>query len=77
MKMIAIGDFLTETQAKQALDIYNTTPDGLDRITRIVHEVLEPIMPEINRKLGQENDAHYLGYAIVWAFDQAVQKGTT
>jgi hypothetical protein len=58
-KTIALGDFVTEAMFDQ---IKKIGPD----VSRIAREVIEPNMAEINRKLGQENDAHYLAYAIVY-----------
>lgn len=57
-KEVRIGDFLTEEQAERCCDLY---PDH----KRIHDEVILPNLAEINRKLGQENDARYLSYAIV------------
>jgi hypothetical protein len=62
-RTIEIGEFVTEAMFDQ---IRRIGPD----VTRIAKEVIEPNMDEINRKLGQENDAHYLAYAVVHAVHQ-------
>ena len=54
-----LPDFLTEEQIAQCAKLY---PDQ----KAIVKEVIEPNMVEINRKLGQENDARYLGYVVIY-----------
>jgi phage portal protein BeeE len=72
-KTVTLYDFLTEAQIKQALDLYNKRTDDLAFITACVREVIGPNMAEINRKLGQENDTHYLAYCVQYTFDQAVR----
>lgn len=54
MKYVTLPDFLTEAQIAQVLKLKNAKA--------IREQVIEPNMEEINRKLGQENDATYLAY---------------
>lgn len=62
-RTITLGDFLTDAQIQKAVDLY---PD-----TKAIREqVIEPNMATINRKLGQENDAAYLSYAVQYAISQ-------
>lgn len=63
-RTVTIGDFMTEEMFDQVKLI---GPD----VKRIAAEVIGPNMKEINRKLGQENDATYLAYAVVHALNQA------
>ena len=66
-----IHDFLTETQINRAIQIFEEGQADLH--ARLQREVIEPNMAEINRKLGQENDASYLAYAVEYVLQQAVQ----
>lgn len=63
-----IGKFVTDEMLAQIKVI---GPDA----ARIAAEVMEPNMAEVNRKLGQENDAHYLAYAVVYAMGQTGMGG--
>lgn len=58
MKSVRLIDILTEEQIKQAIKLK-------DRIL-IRDQLIVPNLPAINEKLGQENDADYLSYAITY-----------
>ena len=60
VKTAKLGDFLTDEQIKRCRALF---PDR----RRIRDEVVRPNMEAINEKLGQENDAGYLSYAIIYA----------
>lgn len=61
MKTVTLTDFLTKKQIDQALKLYDEAEPGTFA-KRCAAEIIEPALLEINRKLGQENDAHYLAY---------------
>jgi len=63
MKTTTLPDFLTDEQIKKVQKLYPDT-----KAIRV--QVIEPNMAEINRKLGQENNAAYLAYAVVYVLDQ-------
>lgn len=65
-KMIPIGQVLTEAQIVAALRIWRRDRKVFHR--RVADEIIRPALPEINRKLGQENSADYLAYALEYAF---------
>ena len=46
----------------------------MDAVAKIQAQVIEPNMAAINAKLGQENDARYLAYAVVYALSQAEEQ---
>jgi hypothetical protein len=69
MKTIILPQFLTEVQINEAVRLYEA--HGNDAVTQIQLTVIEPNMPAINAKLGQENDAHYLAYAVLYALTRA------
>lgn len=73
-RMISVGDFLTQEQAKRAIQIWAKHPSGgKPFIDEIVATIIEPNMTEINRKLGQENNARFLAYAVEYAMIHASQ----
>ena len=67
-KTVALTNFLTAQQIKEAEALYK---DPFTFHKNVVEQVLVPNMPEINRKLGQENDASYLAYAMEFIFMKA------
>ena len=60
---MALPDFLTESQLNRAMQCKSAK--------EIKEKVIEPNLPEINRKIGQENDAGYLAYVCEYVFRQA------
>lgn len=64
--MTSLREFLTPEQISTAVKIWRT--DRANFHTRILAEVIIPGMPEINRKLKQENVPGYLAYAIEYVF---------
>ena len=69
MKTVTLPQFLTDAQIAQAARLYKA--HGMDATARIQAQVIEPNMAAINEKLGQENDARYLAYAVVYVFSQS------
>lgn len=67
-KTTTLGSFLTDEQINQAIQIVKTesTPHK-----RLLEEVIKPNMEEIDRKIGQENDAGYIAYAVEHVLSQA------
>jgi len=59
-RTVRLGDFLTDAQIARCRALY---PDR----RRIRDEVIAPDMVAIDRRLGQENDAGYLSYAVIYA----------
>ena len=69
-KQVSLLDFLTEAQIEKARDIYCKHKDSGHVASLIETNVIQPNMAEINRKLGQENDARYLAYCCEYVFGQ-------
>ena len=69
MKTMTLPQFLTDSQIAKAEKLYKA--HGMDAVAKIQAQVIEPNMAAINAKLGQENDARYLAYAVVHACSQA------
>jgi hypothetical protein len=63
VKMIRLGDMLTDEQIQRCCALYPSRK-------RIRDEIVQPNMTEINRRLGQENDADYLSIAIVYMLEK-------
>jgi hypothetical protein len=66
-----LPQFLTAAQIRVAAGLY--AEHGMDAVAKIRTLVIEPNMTAINRKLGQDNDARYLAYAVVYVLSQASQ----
>jgi hypothetical protein len=74
LRQITIHDFLTEDEIHRAQAIYAAhrkagTPANFSKAVR--DELIAPNMARINRALGQENDAHYLAYAVEYVLGEA------
>ena len=69
VKSVVLPDILTEAQITLALRLYKA--HGVDAVTKIQAEVIEPNMATINAKLRQTNSSRYLAYAVVHVFSEA------
>lgn len=65
MKQVSIGDMFTAGEIKRCLHIWNEDRAHFHR--RVLDEVVLGVMPRINKKLGQENDADYIAYTLEFA----------
>lgn len=72
-KITSIGEFLTVAQIKTAQTIWKKDRSNFHK--RVLAEVVEPHMKEINRKLGQENNAGFIAYAIEYIFSEGDPSG--
>lgn len=73
-RMISVGDFLTQEQAKAAIVLWAKHGGRKGNgtfVNALVSEIIEPNLAEINRKLGQENNARFLAYAVEHVLIQA------
>ena len=68
MKQASLSDFLMSDQIDKALCIWRE--DNANFHKRVVDEIIMPALPDINRKLGQENNADFLAYAMEYVFNQ-------
>lgn len=71
-KQVRVEDFLSVEQAHAMLHIWFADRNNFHK--RVIAEVLEPNMAEINRKLGQENSIAFLAYALEYACSEASKK---
>lgn len=69
MKTMTLPQFLTKPQIALAAKLYAEHGDYAADLIQL--HVIEPNMTAINVKLGQENDARYLAYAVVHALSQS------
>lgn len=70
-KTITLPEFLTEAQITKVTLLYEI--DGIDATEQILERVIEPNLATINAKLGQENNARYLAYAVVYVLSKAAR----
>jgi len=75
MKTMTLPQFLTDAQIAKAAKLYKS--HGMDAVAKIQAQVIEPSMAAINEKLGQENDARYLAYAVVCVLSQLPAEGAS
>jgi len=70
VKTVTLPQFLTEAQIAEAARLFDF--HGMwDSVEPIRVLVIAPNLAAINEKLGQENDARYLAYAVVHVLSQA------
>lgn len=71
-KRVNLTDFLTQAQIEQAAALYSAHKGfvGSAFINEVVEKIIAPNLLEINRKLGQDNDARYLAYATGYILSQ-------
>ncbi len=70
VKTVTLPDFLTQGQIALAAQLYATFEFDA-AVAQILTQVIEPNLTAIDVKLGQENDARYLAYAVVHVLSQA------
>lgn len=68
MKMVAITDFLTEAELRQAWALWGTLRGTGTFAATVDREIIAPHLARINEALGQVNDARYLAYAVEYVF---------
>lgn len=69
MKTVTLPQFLTTAQIAEATHLYKIHGPW-DAVAPIQARVIEPNLVAINAKLGQENDARYLAYTVVYGLSQ-------
>ena len=67
VRTIRLGDMLTDEQVQRCCALYPSRE-------RIRDEIVKPNMADIDRRLGQENDADYLSYAIVYVLREVIDR---
>jgi hypothetical protein len=73
-KTIKLTDFLTDQQIGQAAAIYEHAPDQAAAKREIQEKIIDPNMGTINERLGQENDAGYLAYVVIYVCQEAMKQ---
>lgn len=63
---VTLDDILTPAQVRQAQKL---SPD----VKAIQEEVIAPNLENIDRKLGQKNDARYLAYLVLYMLNRPKQ----
>lgn len=72
MKTMSLPQFLTKAQISLAAKLYKKHGFS-DAKAPIQAQVIEPNMAAINAKIGEENDAGYLAYVVVYALSQCAE----
>jgi len=68
-KKVRISDFLTPEETIAAIRIYGEAREGTFA-KKCADEIITPVLPRINKKLGQENHALFLAYMVEYVFIQ-------
>jgi hypothetical protein len=66
---VAIGELFTDENISNALALFESGSDALHE--RLLHEIVEPAMPHINKVTGQNNSADYMAYLLEYAVLEA------
>jgi hypothetical protein len=69
--LVALKDFLTDAEIKKALYIWQNYRSEF--YAKILAEIVRPAMPEINRKLKQDNVPGFIAYLIEHIFTENLQ----
>lgn len=69
-RSVAITDFLTPEQISEAWKLFESA-EAHTFVKRCSEEFITPLLPEINKRLGQENNALYLSYVVQYIFNSA------
>lgn len=69
-RTVAITDFLTAEEIERAWKLFENA-EASTFARRCAKEIIEPILPQINAKLGQENAPLFLAYAVQHVFNSA------
>lgn len=70
-KSASLSDFLPDEDIRRALEIYRTDRKNFHK--RCKDEIIFPQLQLINVKLGQENDADFLAFAVEAVFAQLIE----
>lgn len=73
MRNVALDSFLTEEEIKRCKQIYHEVPSYL-YAKKVSAEIITPVLPRINKALGQANDPTYLAYAILFVMENTEQR---
>ena len=74
MKQITLGDVFSEDQLKQLVKTYKEAVSQNETASSHLRTVLEPLMPQINQRTGQENDLDFWSYLLEHTFSQLRQE---
>jgi hypothetical protein len=69
MKKIGISDFLTVDEVVAAIKLYKSAQEGTFA-HKCANEIITPVLPRINKKLGQDNHPLFLAYMVEYVFMQ-------
>jgi hypothetical protein len=68
-KKIGIADFLTVEEVVEAIKLYRDAREGTFA-QKCADEIITPVLPRINNKLGQDNHPLFLAYMVEYVFMQ-------
>lgn len=72
MRSVSLGQFLTERQIIECINLYalySHHPSTF--VVEVTEKVIRPDIERIDRALGQLNDPRYLGYAVLFVMQSS------
>jgi hypothetical protein len=72
---IRLGDLFDEAELRRLMTTVVVTRRTHGTVNKALVPLLEPLMPRINQRTGQENDVRYIGYLIEAAYDKTRGRG--
>jgi len=69
-KRVAISDFLQVEEVVEAVKLFRDAKPGTFAV-KCAEEIIMPILPRINKTLGQENHPLFLAYCVEYVFIQS------
>lgn len=71
--MMTLDEILTPEEIDAAIRLYKATPPP--RFARACADaIIGPVLPRINKKTGQENDARYLAYCVEYVVGKIIEE---
>lgn len=69
-KTVSLEQIFTDAELEKAWQMFRTTPPR-QFVTKCAEEIIVPVLPRINKALGQANDPRFLAYAVYYVFSGA------
>jgi hypothetical protein len=73
MKTIEFGKVFTEEQTDQMIAAYKKAKKNDSSVNQALFQIIEPLIPQINRVTSQKNDASYWAYIVEAAITRQEQ----
>jgi hypothetical protein len=72
-KSITLGDVFSDKQVRQLLNAYQKAEEAGELPHQALVKIIEPLMPQINQRTGQDKDAGYWAFAVEYVFSRGIK----